>query len=108
MNHYKCRASNIYDISRFLVWTLNYENEDKNEIQIHFCETNITTILNDDDIDYGVEWDFKSNMSYNYWIKLFIKAEKDGINDINIMYETFSPIELYTSERLYLFYDYEE
>lgn len=95
MNHYICKALYLNDLYNIFTWIKEiYSLND-----FDFNKIKITTVENE------IECEIESDMSYNNWIDIFIEAEKNGIKNMKIIYETFAPMEMYTSEKLYLFYD---
>lgn len=103
--HYKFKAScnddNIYNYFKFIkrVYAFKFWDRGQNLISGILCH--------DIDIDINInniiEYEIISQVCYNDWIDIFIKCEKKGFKNMRV-YESFAPIEMYNSEKLYLFY----
>jgi hypothetical protein len=84
---YKFVAYNIYDVSKFIQWT--YTMPKYHELMLH--RLTMKPRYN------AIECEFRSDVDYFIWLRLFKFAELYGIRT-DIMFATFNPSALFTGE----------
>ena len=76
MAKYKCKFELLSDFTKFYNWLDEFNINNGTDYTV--CDTMII----------GDEWSFRSNVSYNKLINIMQKADEDGIDNINMMYNT--------------------